>query len=218
MTIDTRRTFHKELTALRDDLVHIAATVCEAIPRATQALLDGDRTAAEAVIAGDAEVDRVTVEVEDRCYHQLALQQPMASDLRALVTAVRLCAEIDRTGDLVANIAKGVGRIEGLPIDPRSRGLLQTMSDLAHELFAAAVAAYAEGDGAKGEAIDLLDDRLDEAHHAFIEQVLASSRDGALDIRVAVQLGLIGRFYERIGDHAVNIGHKVHYLASGVVS
>lgn len=217
MNIDTRRSFHKELTALHDDLVRLAAMVCEAIPRATQALLDGDRTAAQQVVDADAELDRIALDVEDRCYHQLALQQPMASDLRALVTAVRLCAELERSGDLVVNIAKGVRRLEGLPIDPKTRGLLQLMSDESRRLFTVATESYADTDGDQGAGLERMDDTLDAAHRAFIAQVLASCNAGVLDVQAAVQLGLIGRFYERIGDHAVNIGQKVRYLVSGVV-
>lgn len=217
MRIDTRRSFHNELAAIRDDLVHLAAMVSEAIPRATQALLDSDRQTAQEVIDGDVLLDDAAIEIEDRCYHQLALQQPMASDLRALVTAIRLTAELERSGDLVVNIAKGVGRLEGLSIDPKTRGMVQVMSDEARRLFSFAVDAYAERDGDKGAALDQMDDTLDSAHTAFVEQILESCRAGTLDVRAAVQLGLIGRFYERIGDHAVNIGERVRYLVSGVV-
>ena len=109
--------------------------MCEAIPRGTQALLDGDHEAAQTLIDTDDELDRIALDVEDRCYHQLALQQPMASDLRALVTAIRLTSELERSGDLMVNVAKGAGRIVGLEIDPKIRGLLQSMSDEALRLY-----------------------------------------------------------------------------------
>ena len=213
--MDTRRSFHRELESIRDDLVRLAALVCEAIPRGTQALLDGDIDAAQGLIDADVELDRIAVDVEDRCYHQLALQQPMASDLRALVTAIRLTRELERSGDLVVNVVKGAARIQGQTIDPRTRGLLQVMSDEALRLFRFAVDAYAEADESKGAALDVMDDALDGVHRDFIAQVLESCRAGTLDIQVAVQLALIGRYYERIGDHAVNIGEKVRYLVSG---
>ena len=215
MSVEARKSFHKELAAIRDDLVRLAALVCEAIPRGTQALLDGDLGAAQSLIDADDAMDRIALDVEDRCYHQLALQQPMASDLRALVTAIRLTAELERSGDLMVNVAKGARRIYGMEIDPKTRGLLQTMSEEALRLFRFAVDAYAEADEAKGAALDDMDDTLDGVHRDYIGQVLESCRAGALDIQAAVQLALIGRYYERIGDHAVNIGEKVRYLVSG---
>jgi phosphate transport system protein len=215
VSVEARKSFHKELTAIRDDLVRLAALVCEAIPRGTQALLDGDLQAAQSLIDADDALDRIALDVEDRCYHQLALQQPMASDLRALVTAIRLTSELERSGDLMVNVAKGARRIYGLEIDPKTRGLLQSMSEEALRLFRYAVDAYAEADEAKGAALDDMDDTLDAVHRDYIAQVLESCRAGTLDIQAAVQLALIGRYYERIGDHAVNIGEKVRYLVSG---
>jgi phosphate transport system protein len=217
MTIDTRRTFHQELQHIHGDLVRLAAMVCDVIPRGTEALLASDLDVARALIEEDVTLDRIALDVEDRCYHQLALQQPMASDLRALVTAIRLTAELERSGDLVVNIAKGTLNMVGHTIDPRTRGFVQAMSDEATRLFGDALAAYAENDEAKGAALRTMDDTLDEIHRAFIAQVLESCRGGDLAIETAVQLALIGRYYERIGDHAVNIGEKVCYLVTGLL-
>ena len=213
--MDTRKNFHRELESIRDDLVRLAALVCEAIPRGTAALLDGDVEAGRALVDDDVELDRIALAVEDRCYHQLALQQPMASDLRALVTAIRLTSELERSGDLMVNVAKAARKIQGLEMDPRTRGFVQEMSDEALRLFRFAIDAYAEADETKGAALAAMDDALDQVHHDFIEQILESSRAGTLAIEAAVQLALIGRYYERIGDHAVNIGEKVRYLVSG---
>jgi phosphate transport system protein len=215
MTIDTRRNFHQQLDTIRDDLVHLAALVCESIPRGTQALLDGDLGAAQALIDGDDVLDRLAIEVEDRCYNQLALQQPMASDMRFVVTAIRLTAEIERSGDLMVNVAKGARRIYGLPIDPKVRGLLFAMSEEALRLYRHAIDAYVEGDESKAAALDDMDDTLDTIHREYIGAVLESCRAGTLDIQAAVQLALVGRYYERIGDHAVNVGERVRYMVSG---
>jgi phosphate transport system protein len=215
MAVEVRRQFHHQLDAIRDDLVRLAALVVEAIPRGTQVLLDGDLVEAQRLIDEDDEMDSIALDVEERCYHQLALQQPMASDMRALVTAIRLTSELERSGDLVVNIAKGARRIYGMTIEPRVRGLLQTMSDEAVRLFRFALEAYADGDEAKAGALDDMDDTLDEIHRAYIAQVLEACRAGSLDIQAAVQLALIGRYYERIGDHAVNVGERVRYMVSG---
>jgi phosphate transport system protein len=212
---ETRRSFHHELEQIHDDVVRMAATVCEAIQAGTAALLGADLATAQELISTDPALDRLARDVEDRCFHQLALQQPMAGDLRSLVTAIRLTAELERSGDLVVNVAKGLLRMGEAPVDPTIRGLLQAMSDEALRLFRAALDAYADADEVKGALLRTMDDALDEVHRGYIEQVLESCRAGALDIQAAVQLALIGRYYERIGDHAVNIGEKVCFLVTG---
>jgi phosphate transport system protein len=215
MTQELRKTFHHQLEEIHDDVVRLAALVCETIPRGTQALLDGDLAAGEALIDHDDELDELALAVEDRCYHVLALQAPMASDMRALVTAIRLTSEIERSGDLMVNVAKASRRIHGMSIDPKVRGLIQTMSDEALRLYRLAMAAYADRDETAAAALDELDDTLDDVHRSFIAQVLESCRAGSIDIECAVQLALVGRYYERIGDHAVNIGERVRYMVSG---
>jgi phosphate transport system protein len=217
MIVDTGRPLHQHLAGVRRDVVRIGAMVSESIPRCTQALLDGDVVEAQQVIDADDALDALAASVEDRCYHHLALQQPMASDLRALIGAMRLAAEIERSGDLVTNIAKAVGRMVGEPIDARLRGLLQRMSDEAHNLFVTAVGAYVDEDADAAAALDRLDDGLDAVHRHYVARVIDSCRDGIIEIHAAVQLALVGRFYERLGDHAVNIAQRVAFVVTGDV-
>lgn len=214
MTQELRKTFHHQLEEIHDDVVRLAALVCETIPRGTQALLDDDIEAAQALVDDDDQLDELALAIEDRCYHVLALQAPMASDMRALVTAIRLTSEIERSGDLMVNVAKAARRIHGIEVDPKVRGLIQTMSDEALALYRIAMEAYSDADEERASSLDRLDDALDEVHRAFIAQVLDSARAGSLDVGCAVQLALVGRFYERIGDHAVNIGERVRYMVS----
>ena len=105
--IEQRKAFHQQLDEVRDELVVVAAMVIEVLPRGTEALLTGDLLAADEIIRGDDVIDLRSVDIEDRCFRLLALQQPMASDLRAIITAVKLVSEIERSGDLVVNICKG---------------------------------------------------------------------------------------------------------------
>src|SRR5918992_1340885 len=100
MTIDVRKSFHHDLDVIRDDIVRLAGMVTEALASATQALLDGDLRVADEIVRADDALDTLALDIEERCYQLLALQQPMAIDLRALVTAIRLVAEIERSGDL----------------------------------------------------------------------------------------------------------------------
>src|SRR5918997_5427928 len=126
--LDIRRTFHQQLDAVTSDIVRLAALTTEAIPRGTDVLLSGDLKGADELIMGDDVLDALSLEIEERCYQLLALQQPMASDLRAIVTAIRLTSEIERSADLVVNICKAARRIYGVQFDPKLRGLIDQMS------------------------------------------------------------------------------------------
>jgi phosphate transport system protein len=213
--VQTRRTYHQQLDSIKGDCVRMAAMVTEGIPRATQVLLDHDLGGAQAIIDGDDPLDALSLETEEQCYAVFALQQPMASDLRGLITAVRMVSEIERSGDLVVNIAKGARRIYGTEYTPRLRGLISRMGDEAARLFRLAIDAYADGDAGMAAALDDLDDRLDDLHQDYIAEIFEAANDGVFEVQAAVQLALIGRYYERIGDHAVNIGERVRYMVTG---
>jgi phosphate transport system protein len=213
--IEQRKAFHQQLDEVRDEVVVVAAMVIEVLPRGTEALLTGDLLAADEIIRGDDVIDLRSVDIEDRCFRLLALQQPMASDLRSIITAVKLVGEIERSGDLVVNICKGARRLYGRSFDPKIRGLITRMSDEAQQLFRRALDAYVEGDAALAAALDDMDDILDQQHDDFIQAIFESHSSGRLDLEASVQLAVIGRFYERIGDHAVNIGERVHYMVTG---
>lgn len=215
MSEDIRKTFHQELDEVRDEIVRLAAMVTEVIPRGTDALLANDLAEAQSIIDGDDVFDSLSLEIEERCYQLLALQQPMAGDLRAIVTALRLTSEIERSGDLVVNIMKGARRMYGVEFDPRLRGLIARMSEQAQRLFKLAMDAYVEHNAGLAAALDDMDDRLDLLHKDYIQAIFESHSSTNIDLQAAVQLALIGRYYERIGDHAVNMGERVRYMVTG---
>lgn len=210
---EIRQTFHSELDEIMRDITRLAGYVTEAIPRGTQALLDNDLQVAQEIIDQDDIIDRLAIETEERCYTALALQAPVASDLRAVIAAIRLIAEIERSADLMTNVCKATRRIYPVELPPQIRGLLEQMSEEATKLFRMSMDAYVEGDSSLAAALDDIDDRLDELHKEYIQAVLTWGGGG--DIQPAVQLALIGRYYERIGDHAVNIGERVRYMVDG---
>jgi phosphate transport system protein len=212
---DLRKGFHHELEAIRDGITRLAASVTESIPRATQVLLDGDLEGADYMLLADNELDMRSLELEERCYQVLALQAPVASDLRQVIAAVKMIGEIERSGDLAVNICKAARRIYGHDIDPRLRGTISRMSEQAQQLFRFAIDAYVESDVPLASAIRDMDDMLDRLHAEFIQQIFESHAGGRLDLQVGVQLALVARFYERIGDHAVNIGGRVRYIVTG---
>lgn len=211
---ESRSAFHQQLDEIQRDMVRLGARVTETITRGTEILLDLDLAGAQALIEGDDEIDALTLDLEERCFTVLARQQPMASDLRALVTAIRLTSEIERSGDLMVNVAKAARRLYGTPVPAELRGLLQRMAEEATTLFRLALDAYVEGDADLAGALDDMDDRLDDLHQDYIEALLELHAD-VRDARASVQLALVGRYYERIGDHAVNIGERVRYMVTG---
>ena len=212
---DIRKSFHQQLDEIKHDIVRMAAMVTETVPRGTAVLLDGDLHGAQELIENDDALDALALDLEERCYQVLALQQPMAGDLRSIVTAIRMISEIERSGDLVVNIAKGARRIYGTVFAPRLRGLITQMGDESTKLFRIAIDAYVEQDDSKAAALPDLDDRLDALHKDYIQEIFETHGREELEIRAGVQLALIGRYYERIGDHAVNIGERVRYMVTG---
>jgi phosphate transport system protein len=214
---DLRKGFHGDLAGIRDGITHLAASVTEAIPRATHVLLDGDLEGADYMMLADHELDIRSLELEERCYQVLALQAPVASDLRQVIAAVKMISEIERSGDLAVNICKAARRIYGHEIDPRLRGTITRMSEQAQQLFRFAIDAYVESDVPLAAAIRDMDDMLDRLHAEFIQQIFESHAAARLELQVGVQLALVARFYERIGDHAVNIGGRVRYIVTGTL-
>jgi phosphate transport system protein len=215
MVEELRRSFHAELDDVKADIVRLGQSVIEAIPRATNVLLDSDLEGADYLIQADDELDARSIDLEERCFKLLALQQPMAGDLRGVVAALKLIAEIERSADLVANICKGSRRIYGHPLDPKIRGVVSRMAEQAQNLFSLAIDSYAESDVAVASALDDMDDMLDRLQVELIQTIFESHNAGRIDLQVAVQLAVVARFYERIGDHAVNIGDRVRYIVTG---
>jgi phosphate transport system protein len=212
---ELRKGFHGEINEVRQSLATLAASVIEAIPRATNVLLASDLEGAEYLILTDDEIDARSLELEDRCYRLLALQAPVAGELRQLVAILKMIGEIERSADLTVNIAKAARRIYGHNLDPKLRGIISKMGDQAQQLFAAALEAFETEDVAKASALDDMDSYLDGLQRQFVQAIFESNLAGTIDLQVAIQLAVVARFYERIGDHAVNIGERILYAVSG---
>ncbi|MEO5838125.1 MAG: phosphate signaling complex protein PhoU [Acidimicrobiales bacterium] len=212
---EIRKTFHQQLDDIKQDVIELAAMVVESIPRATQALLDADLAAAQAVIDYDDFLDAKSLEIDEHCLRLLALQQPMASDLRVIMTAMRLNWDLERAGDLACNICKTIRRMYGTPIEPKLRGLIVQMSEEAYRLTHLAIDAYAERNVALAAALDDMDDRLDALQRDFVIALIEQHDRSVMPLQSAVQLALVARYYERLGDHAVNIGERIQYMVTG---
>lgn len=214
---ELRKNYHHELESARAELARLAALVAELIPRATAVLLEGDLEGAEYIIRGDEEIDERCVELEEQCLRILALQAPVATELRQVVALLKMIAEVERSGDLVRNICKAARRIYGHDLDPKLRGIINRMGEQAQQLYSAAIEAFVENDAAKAAALDDMDAYLDALQKQFIQAIFESQAAGRVDMQVAVQLAIVARFYERIGDHAVNIAERVRFVITGWV-
>jgi phosphate transport system protein len=214
---ELRTSFHHELDAVRDELARLAATVIDEIPRATAVLLDSDLEGADYVIKADPDINLRSLELEEHCYQLIALQAPVAGDLRQLVAIVKIVGELERSADLCVNICRAARRIYGHSLDPRLRGLIAQMGDQARQLYEAALESFVENDAAKAAAVDDMDSYLDQLQRDFIQAIMEVHAKGRVDLPVAVQLAVVARFYERIGDHAVNMSERVGYIATGTL-
>ena len=130
---------------------------------------------------------------------------------------MRIIADIERSADLATNICKAARRIYGHQLDPRLRGIIQKMGTQASQLFKEATEAYLTDDAPRAAALDDMDNYLDDLQREFVQAIFQSHSTEKIDLQVAVQLAVVARFFERIGDHAVNIGERVRFLVTGWV-
>lgn len=212
---DLRQGFHRSIDDVRNEIARLGASVVELIPRVTAILLQQDLEGAEYVLRADDEIDARAIDVEEQALQLLALQAPVAGDLRNLAAALKLAPEIERSADLCGNLCKAARRIYGHALDPKLRGIIQRMSDQAHKEYKAVIEAYIAGDETAAAAIPDMDEYLDDLHRQLIQQIFESHAAGSIDLQVAVQMAMVARFYERLGDHAVNISQRVLYVTTG---
>jgi phosphate transport system protein len=214
---EIRRTYHEQLDDLRVSVVRLGLLANEAIGAGTEALLEADLVGADRVISADATIDSLTHDIEERAYALLALQQPMASDLRMIVAILRSIHELERTGDLMVNVAKTTRRLYPVQLPSRIRRLIERMGQQAGLQLRMAVEAFAEQDTARGLALDDMDDVMDDLQRELFRTIFALGESDEAGLQQSVQIALVGRYYERVADHAVNIGQRVAYMVTGEI-
>lgn len=212
---DLRQSFHRELDDIKAQVVALTRQTREAVSRATHIITTSDLDGARDLIDEKDAFEARAVALEDHCYQVLALQAPVASDLRKVVALVRIIAEVQRAFGLASNICKASKRMHGHAIDPALCDLMRKMGDEAQGLFDAAVHSIESEDAIEAAGIDDLDAELDSLQKQFVQEILESHARGGIDMQVALQLATVARFYERIGDHAVNFGERVNYMVTG---
>ncbi|MBM9508502.1 phosphate signaling complex protein PhoU [Actinacidiphila acididurans] len=209
-----RDAYHEELDSISDALVEMARLVGSAIGRATTALLDADLNVAESVIAADEKVDGLQRDLENQAIALLARQQPVATDLRVVVTSLRMSADLERSGDLARHVAK-LARLRfpasAVPGDLHSTIL--EMGQLAQRLMAKAAEVIVTKDVDEALQLEADDDRMDDLHRTLFQHLLDDRWKHGIE--TAVDVTLVGRYYERFADHAVSVAKRVIYLVTG---
>jgi len=209
-----RELFHEELGRVTAALVDMTRLASSAMTRATTALLDADLQLAESVIAADPEIDAMREQIDNLSVDLLARQQPVATDLRMVVTSMRMSADLERMGDLARHVAQ-VARLRypNSAVPAEFRATILQMGQAAERIVtkAGSIIAARDVDGAR--QIERDDDEMDALHRDLYSRLESGTWDHGTEM--AVDMTLLGRYYERFADHAVSIARRVIYLVTG---
>ena len=209
-----RDVYYDQLDGIIDELVTMTHQVQSAVRRASQALLEGDAEVAEDVISRDAEIDAERERIEERSFELLALQQPVAGDLRMLVAALRMVADLERMGDLSVHVAKVARlRVPGTAVPEAMVPTIARMAEVAQDMVGKVADIIAERDVDAAYALEQADEEMDSLRSSSFRKML--SDDWEHGVEPAVDIALLGRYYERIADHAVSLARRVVYLVTG---
>jgi len=200
-----RKGFSRELGQIDAKVLQLFALVTDSLGVATETFLTDDRDAAREIKQRDQMIDQLYVDIEGLVERTLVLQAPVASDLRFLLSVLRIVPELERSGDLAEHIATRANLGLASELTPLARGLVERMGRAGVEMWRAATDAYADRDGTALPRIDELDDEVDELH----DELVAELENEAIPRRIAIEMALVARFYERLGDHAVHITARV---------
>jgi phosphate transport system protein len=209
-----RNTFHEQLDEILAELERMTRTVSKAVVRSTRSLLEADIKQAEQVIADDLELDTAGEAIEERVFELIALQAPVANDLRMLVAALRMVADLERMGDLAAHIAK-IARLRypAAAVPAELHPLIQEMGRVAALMVNETSDLIKTRDIEAARALESTDDKMDRLRAGQFRLMMAD--DWPHGIEAAVDIALLGRYYERIADHAVSMARRVIYLVTG---
>jgi phosphate transport system protein len=209
-----REAFHDQLGSIFDDLAAICAKVEAAVASATEALLQGDAEIAERVISADIDIDRARERVEDKAFSLLSLQAPVAGDLRVVVAALRMVTELERMGDLSVHVAKIARlRVPNIAVPDEIRPTVSRMAVVAEDMVHRVNEIITSRDVGAAIALGRDDEEMDQLRRRSFTELL--SDDWNHGVEAAVDVALLGRYYERIADHAVSVANRVVFVVTG---
>ena len=209
-----REAFHDQLDSIFIDLSEICGQVEVAVNRATAALLTGDAAIAEEVISADRIIDANRERVEDNAFALLSLQQPVAGDLRVVVSALRMVTELERMGDLSVHVAKIARlRVPNIAVPESILETVEQMAEVAEDMVRRVKAIISDRDVEAAIALGRDDEIMDQLRRRSFAELLGD--DWAHGVEAAVDIALLGRYYERIADHAVSVANRVIFVVTG---
>lgn len=209
-----RDAFHDQLDSVFTDLAGICQSVETAVQLASQALLEGDAEIAERVISSDADIDAARERVEETCFTLLSLQQPVARDLRVVVSALRMVSELERMGDLSVHVAKIARlRVPNTAVPEQFRPTMSRMAEVAQDMVCRVYQIITNKDVEAAIELGRDDEVMDRLRRQSFRDML--SDDWAHGVEAAVDLALLGRYYERIADHAVSVANRIVFVVTG---
>ena len=212
-----RDAFHDDLNAISLSLVEMSQFANTAMVRATKAILEADLAVAEEVISEDERIDALHHDLDSRILNLMARQQPVAGDLRTLVASIRMSSDIERMGDLAHHIAKLARmRYPACAIPPELVFIIQEMGEVAQRIMTKATGIISSRDTLAAVELEKDDDAMDKLHRKLFEILLDDN--WAHGIETAIDMTLIGRYYERYADHAVSVARRVYFLVTGTYS
>ncbi|MFZ5817740.1 MAG: phosphate signaling complex protein PhoU [Bacillota bacterium] len=210
----TRHSFHEQLAELQRDLLRMGIFVSEAIEKAVQSLARLDIPLAQQVIEGDDTVDQMLIDIEKRCLQLMALQQPMAGDLRSIGTALKIVTDLERMADHATDIAKITLRLEGERLI-RELVHIPRMARRVQEMTREALEAFIHKDVERARRMITMDDEIDAAYKQIFDEVLVIMQTQPQFVRQVTYLLLVAMYLERVGDHATNLGEWTIYMVTG---
>ena len=209
-----REAFHDQLDAVFVDLAEMCGQVEVAVNRATASLMTGDAAIAEEVISADQAIDANRERVEDNAFALLSLQQPVAGDLRVVVSALRMVSELERMGDLSVHVAKIARlRVPNIAVPESIRETILKMAEVAEDMVRRVKAIISDRDVEAAIELGRDDEIMDQLRRRSFAQLLGD--DWAHGVEAAVDIALLGRYYERIADHAVSVANRVIFVVTG---
>ena len=206
---ESRREFERRLDAIDVKVIELFAMVCEDLPRVPEALLSGSNDAAGRLAERDRAIDALYLEIEQLVSREILLQAPVASDLRFLLTVLRIAPELERTHDLECQIASRPAIFSPRNCRRAAAGLIERMGELARDMWRQTADCWYQRDGSAAPALAKVNDEMHDLHTSLVAE-LASAQ---MPPPVTIEMALVARFYERLGDHAVNITRRMSYLA-----
>jgi len=212
--LTSRSTFDRELNDLKQDILRMASLVERSLFLALDSLLSGDPVAAREVITGDDAIDNLQDDIENQCIKLIATQQPMARDLRVIITGIKIMINLERMGDHAVDIARSAMCVCGqMPQKPLEK--IPHMARLVQQMVKEGMDAYVHNDVEKARQMCMTDDEVDELYNLTFQDLISYMEEHPQSIGCVVYLLMVARYLERIADRATNIAEDVIYLVTG---